>query len=101
VQDSAFIIGRQGACKMKIARASGAKLDLRDGRLTITGTPAERKRARKYVNLVKQQVRILQPTCVTRHPTCAVPHLTTRDPQRLGPVYADVKDIDDGDLVRC
>jgi len=71
-QDSAFIIGRMGACKMKISRASGAKLDLRDGRLQMTGTTHERARARKYVNLVKQQ--------------------------RLGPVFADVKDIDDGDL---
>ena len=58
---------------MKISRASGAKLDLRDGRLQMTGTTQERARARKYVNLVKQQ--------------------------RLGPVFADVKDIDDGDLV--
>lgn len=52
---------------MKIARVSGARLDLqdKDGRLNIFGTAAARQRAKDYVGYV----------------------LT----QRTGPVYIDVK----------
>jgi len=71
--DSAFILGRGGKTKHKIARVSGAQLELHEKNDTveIIGTDDERRRARKYVELVRAQ--------------------------RVGPVTVDERH-DDGDL---
>ncbi|CAK0850392.1 unnamed protein product, partial [Prorocentrum cordatum] len=55
--DSAFILGRGGKTKHKIARVSGATLELHEHNNTveIIGTDAERRKARKYVDLVRAQ----------------------------------------------
>ncbi len=55
--DAAFVLGRNGKTKEKIARVSGAKIDLFEHSLTleIRGNDAERKRARKYVECVMAQ----------------------------------------------
>eukprot|EP00740_Mantoniella_antarctica_P025896 CAMPEP_0198704430 /NCGR_PEP_ID=MMETSP1468-20131203/389898_1 /TAXON_ID=1461545 /ORGANISM="Mantoniella sp, Strain CCMP1436" /LENGTH=752 /DNA_ID=CAMNT_0044463243 /DNA_START=1405 /DNA_END=3665 /DNA_ORIENTATION=- len=55
--DAAFVLGRGGSTKMKIARVSGARLDLqdRDGRLDIFGTSLARSRAKDYVGYVLTQ----------------------------------------------
>jgi len=55
--DSAFILGRGGKTKSKIARVSGAQLELHEGTNTveIVGTEEERRRARKYIELVRAQ----------------------------------------------
>jgi len=60
--DAAFILGKEGKTKQKIARVSGADLDLfgqgegaREGTLEIRGTEAERRRAKKYVECVMAQ----------------------------------------------
>ena len=51
--DAAFILGKNGKTKEKIARVSGADLDLFEQSLTleIRGTDAERRRAKKYAHL--------------------------------------------------
>jgi len=71
--DSAFILGRGGKTKQKIARVSGAQLELHEQNNTveIMGTDEERRRARKYLELVRAQ--------------------------RVGPVNVD-ETHDDGDL---
>lgn len=48
--DAAFILGKNGKTKEKIARVSGADLDLFEHSLTleIRGTDEERRRAKKY-----------------------------------------------------
>ena len=48
-EDAAFVLGKNGKTKEKIARVSGADLDLFEQNLTleIRGTDEERKRARK------------------------------------------------------
>ena len=50
--DAAFVLGKGGSTKMKIARVSGARLDLqdRDGRLDIFGNNTARTRAKDYVS---------------------------------------------------
>ncbi|CAE7892380.1 unnamed protein product, partial [Symbiodinium microadriaticum] len=55
--DSAFILGRGGKTKHKIARVSGATLELHEHNCTveIIGADPERCRARKYINLVSRQ----------------------------------------------
>ena len=49
--DAAFVLGKNGKTKEKIARVSGAELDLFEHSLTleIRGTDEERKRAKKCV----------------------------------------------------
>lgn len=71
--DSAFILGRGGKTKHKIARVSGAALELHEHNCTveIVGPEPERRRARKYINLVRAQ--------------------------RVGPVHVS-QEHDDGDL---
>merc|ERR1719329_720945 len=71
--DAAFILGRGGKTKRKIARVSHATLELheRNNTVEIIGSDEERRRARKYVELVRAQ--------------------------RVGPVNVDVSH-DDGDL---
>lgn len=71
--DAAFILGRGGKTKLKIARVSGATLELheRNNTVEIFGSDLERKKARKYVELVRAQ--------------------------RVGPVNVD-ESHDDGDL---
>ena len=48
-EDAAFVLGKNGKTKEKIARVSGADLDLYEHSLTleIRGTDDERKRAKK------------------------------------------------------
>ncbi|CAE7378069.1 unnamed protein product [Symbiodinium pilosum] len=72
--DSAFILGRGGKTKHKIARVSGATLELHEHNCTveIIGAEPERRRARKYINLVRAQ--------------------------RIGPVHVTPEQHDDGDL---
>ncbi|EOD03939.1 hypothetical protein EMIHUDRAFT_108051 [Emiliania huxleyi CCMP1516] len=55
--DAAFILGKSGRTKEKIARVSGAELDLFEQSLTleIRGSEAERRRAKKYVECVMAQ----------------------------------------------
>jgi rRNA processing protein Krr1/Pno1 len=55
--DAAFILGKNGKTKEKIARVSGADLDLYEQNLTleIRGSDAERRRAKKYVECVMAQ----------------------------------------------
>ena len=56
-EDAAFVLGKNGKTKEKIARVSGADLDLYEHSLTleIRGTEAERSRAKKYVECVMAQ----------------------------------------------
>ena len=51
-EDAAFVLGKNGKTKEKIARVSGADLDLYEHSLTleIRGTDDERKRAKKYAH---------------------------------------------------
>eukprot|EP00756_Hemistasia_phaeocysticola_P017356 Hpha_TRINITY_DN15533_c3_g3::TRINITY_DN15533_c3_g3_i1::g.105241::m.105241 len=68
--DAAFILGRGGKTKEKLARVSGAELELHnDQTLEIYGTDLQRRKARKYVECVMAQ--------------------------RVGPVYIDERDSDD------
>ncbi|KAK3270284.1 hypothetical protein CYMTET_21309 [Cymbomonas tetramitiformis] len=71
--DAAFILGKGGRTKEKIARVSGAKLDMneREGqsRLEIRGTALERRKTLKYVKCVMAQ--------------------------RVGPVHVEDNDEDD------
>jgi len=55
--DSAFILGRGGKTKHKIAKVSGAQLELHEHNNTIEiiGAELERRRARKYIELVRAQ----------------------------------------------
>jgi rRNA processing protein Krr1/Pno1 len=55
--DAAFVLGKNGKTKEKIARVSGAELDLFEQSLTleIRGTAEERKKAKKYVECVMAQ----------------------------------------------
>eukprot|EP00439_Symbiodinium_sp_Y106_P034997 s727_g4.t1 len=71
--DAAFILGKGGKTKEKIARVSGAEIDLfeRDLVLEIRGSKKERRRAKKYAEGVMAQ--------------------------RTGPVTVN-EDYDDGDL---
>ena len=56
-EDAAFVLGKNGKTKEKIARVSGAELDLFEQslQLEIRGTDEERKRAKKYVECVMAQ----------------------------------------------
>lgn len=56
-EDAAFVLGKNGKTKEKIARVSGAELDLFEHSLTleIRGSDDERKRAKKYVECVMAQ----------------------------------------------
>eukprot|EP01062_Namystynia_karyoxenos_P065726 TRINITY_DN5958_c3_g1_i1.p1 TRINITY_DN5958_c3_g1~~TRINITY_DN5958_c3_g1_i1.p1 ORF type:complete len:806 (+),score=311.34 TRINITY_DN5958_c3_g1_i1:67-2418(+) len=74
--DVGFLLGRSGKTKEKIARVSGATLEIResDGTVEIRGTPAERQRARKYINCVLEQ--------------------------RVGPVTVDEADSEDLTLIK-
>eukprot|EP01062_Namystynia_karyoxenos_P075347 TRINITY_DN725_c0_g1_i7.p1 TRINITY_DN725_c0_g1~~TRINITY_DN725_c0_g1_i7.p1 ORF type:complete len:581 (+),score=230.81 TRINITY_DN725_c0_g1_i7:111-1853(+) len=70
--DAAFILGRGGKTKQKLARVSGAEIELHnDQSLEFYGTDLQRRKARKYVECVMAQ--------------------------RVGPVYIDDRDSD-GDL---
>ena len=55
--DAAFVLGKNGKTKEKIARVSGAELDLFEQqlKLEIRGTEEERKKAKKYVECVMAQ----------------------------------------------
>lgn len=55
--DAAFVLGRGGATKRKIARVSGAEIDLDEHTLTITmtGTRKQTEAARDYISFVTQQ----------------------------------------------
>lgn len=53
--DAAFVMGPGGKTKKKIAAVSGAYLELRSRGLEITGSPEERARAQKYIQLVMAQ----------------------------------------------
>mmetsp|Transcript_31530 Transcript_31530/g.61741 ORF Transcript_31530/g.61741 Transcript_31530/m.61741 type:complete len:163 (-) Transcript_31530:1191-1679(-) len=65
--DIAFVLGRGGMTKRKIARVAKAKLDVyeRDLKIDIHGPRSARKRAKEYIKLVMAQ--------------------------RVGPVYMDVE----------
>ena len=66
-EDAAFVLGKGGATKRKIARVSGAKLEIHDlksagassemegAEIEITGTPAARQRAKDYIGYVLSQ----------------------------------------------
>ena len=61
-EDAAFVLGRGGSTKRKLARVSGARLELHDGKdrggtsvLEIAGDPASRARAKDYVKFVLAQ----------------------------------------------
>lgn len=72
--DAAFICGKGGRTKEKIARVSGAEIELFEKELVleIRGTEIQRKRGKKYCKCVMDQ--------------------------RSGPVSVTDKDDDDGDL---
>ena len=55
--DAAFILGKGGMTKHKIANVSGAHIDLDEKNLVITirGTEVQRQRAREYIGFVTQQ----------------------------------------------
>jgi len=54
--DAAFVLGRGGKTKQKIARVSGAKLDLFEkDKLEIRGTKLQRRRGEKYCKAVMAQ----------------------------------------------
>ena len=59
-EDAAFLVGTGGSTKNKVARVSGARLDLNDAsdgshRLEITGTREAREKAKQYVEWVLRQ----------------------------------------------
>jgi len=56
-EDAAFVLGKGGSTKNKLARVSGARLELheRDLRLDISGSSEARKRAKEYVSFVLAQ----------------------------------------------
>ncbi|CBZ49877.1 putative KH domain-containing protein [Neospora caninum Liverpool] len=56
-EDAAFIIGRGGSTKKKIAAVSGSRVELEDNglRLDVTGTEEQRERALLYIRLIMQQ----------------------------------------------
>jgi hypothetical protein len=59
-EDAAFLVGTGGVTKAKVARVSGARLDLNDEadgshRLEISGPQAARDRAKQYVEWVLRQ----------------------------------------------
>ena len=55
--DAAFVLGRGGATKRKIARVSGADIELDEHALTITlnGTEKQCNHAIDYIDFIKQQ----------------------------------------------
>ena len=55
--DAAFILGRGGATKRKIARVSGADIDLDEKSLVVTmaGTRDQCEKAGDYISFIKQQ----------------------------------------------
>ncbi|CAH0378776.1 unnamed protein product [Pelagomonas calceolata] len=55
--DAAFVLGRGGATKRKIARVSGADIELDEHALTITlnGTESQCNHAIDYIDFIKQQ----------------------------------------------
>jgi len=56
-EDAAFILGRGGSTKKKIARVAGADIDLeeRDSTITLRGTEKQCDRAEDYLGFVRQQ----------------------------------------------
>ena len=56
-EDAAFILGKSGKTKQKIARVSGASLDMREkgGTVEIWGPADARARARKYIQFIQGQ----------------------------------------------
>ncbi|PFH31854.1 hypothetical protein BESB_023460 [Besnoitia besnoiti] len=56
-EDAAFIIGKGGSTKKKIAGVSGCRVELEDNglRLDVTGTEEQRERALLYIRLIMQQ----------------------------------------------
>lgn len=56
--EAAFVVGKQGRTKQKLAKVSGAKVSLSPGLdVEITGTPSQRDRAEFYLKLIVQQKR--------------------------------------------
>jgi len=53
---ASLLLGGGGRDRRRIARASGATLDLRGNTLVIAGTREERRRAAKYVHLLRAQL---------------------------------------------
>eukprot|EP00930_Biecheleria_cincta_P018990 TRINITY_DN14620_c0_g1_i3.p1 TRINITY_DN14620_c0_g1~~TRINITY_DN14620_c0_g1_i3.p1 ORF type:complete len:941 (+),score=223.07 TRINITY_DN14620_c0_g1_i3:170-2992(+) len=53
--DAAFLMGPGGRTKRKLANVSGADIDLKTHHLDIIGTPEERAKAKKYIQLVTAQ----------------------------------------------
>ena len=55
--DAAFILGKGGTTKKKIARACQAKIDLheKDRKVYMSGSAIQRQRAREYLGFVMQQ----------------------------------------------
>ena len=55
--DAAFVLGRGGATKRKVARVSGTEIELDEHSLTITlnGTDSQCNRAIDYIDFIKQQ----------------------------------------------
>ncbi|KAJ1640623.1 hypothetical protein T492DRAFT_1138754 [Pavlovales sp. CCMP2436] len=78
--DAAFILGKGGKTKEKLARVSGARIELyeRSRTLEIMGPPEARARARKYVEAVMAQrvgpVSIDEDTDTDDLTTVQVPH---------------------------
>ena len=55
--DSAFILGRQGKTRWKISLVSGCRIDVKtqESMVELTGTAEERRRARKYIDMIRVQ----------------------------------------------
>jgi len=53
-EDIAFVLGKQGVTKNKLAQVSGARLEIdeRTDTMTITGPPENRRRAQEYIDMV-------------------------------------------------
>jgi polyribonucleotide nucleotidyltransferase len=55
--DAAFVLGRGGATKRKVARVSGAEIELDEKTLTVTvqGSKSQCSKAEDYINFIRQQ----------------------------------------------
>ena len=97
-EDAAFVLGKNGKTKEKIARVSGADLDLYEHSLTleIRGTDDERKRAKKCALTRQQKLAAninhrLFLFCLRRYVECVMA-------QRVGPVTIEDNNNEDDDL---
>jgi rRNA processing protein Krr1/Pno1 len=55
--DIAFVLGKGGVTKQKLARVSGARLEIdeKNYTLTIIGGPETRRKAQEYIDMVLAQ----------------------------------------------